>query len=278
MKNKKISIQAFLTGIPISTLGGLIGLGGAEFRLPVLVGLFKYGPRKAVALNIAISLITVTSSLIFRIPSFNVIAISSLLLIIISMIAGSMTGAFIGAEFSKKISDGILNKFILILLVSIGVLLMVESFVPFVQGGLPYPNAIAISIVAILFGIGIGFVSSMLGVAGGELIIPTLILLFGVDAKLAGTASLLISLPTMLIGISRHAANKVYDDRKDFTSLVFPMGIGSILGAFIGSMLIAYVSSSLLKLILGVILIFSAIKLFLERKKDDAKKEKNNQM
>lgn len=278
MKNKKISIQAFLTGIPISTLGGLIGLGGAEFRLPVLVGLFKYGPRKAVALNIAISLITVTSSLIFRIHSFNVIAISSLLLIIISMIAGSMTGAFIGAEFSKKISDGILKKFILILLVSIGVLLMVESFVPFVQGGLPYPNAIATSIVAILFGIGIGFVSSMLGVAGGELIIPTLILLFGVDAKLAGTASLLISLPTMLIGISRHAANKVYDDRKDFTSLVFPMGIGSILGAFIGSMLIAYVSSSLLKLILGVILIFSAIKLFLERKKDIAKNEKNNQM
>ena len=278
MKNKKISIQAFLTGIPISTLGGLIGLGGAEFRLPVLVGLFKYGPRKAVALNIAISLITVTSSLIFRIPSFNVIAISSLLLIIISMIAGSMTGAFIGTEFSKKISDGILKKFILILLVSIGVLLMVESFVPFVQAGLPYPNAIATSIVAILFGIGIGFVSSMLGVAGGELIIPTLILLFGVDAKLAGTASLLISLPTMLIGISRHAANKVYDDRKDFTSLVFPMGIGSILGAFIGSMLIAYVSSSLLKLILGVILIFSAIKLFLERKKDVAKKEKNNQI
>ena len=274
MKKNKISIQAFLTGVPISTLGGLIGLGGAEFRLPVLVGLFKYGPRKAVALNIAISLITVTFSLIFRIPSFNIPVLSSMLLIIISMIIGSMAGAFIGAEFSKKISDIILKRFILVLLVSIGALLIVESYIPFVQGGIPYSEPFIISIVALLCGLGIGFVSSMLGVAGGELIIPTLILLFGVDAKIAGTASLLISLPTMLIGISRHAANKVYDDRSDFSSLVLPMGLGSILGAFIGSMLISFVSSSLLKLILGVILIFSALKLFLEKQKNESSTKK----
>ena len=29
---------AFLTAVPIAVLGGLIGLGGAEFRLPVLAG------------------------------------------------------------------------------------------------------------------------------------------------------------------------------------------------------------------------------------------------
>lgn len=31
---------ALLWGAAIGTLGGLIGLGGAEFRLPVLLGLF----------------------------------------------------------------------------------------------------------------------------------------------------------------------------------------------------------------------------------------------
>ena len=39
---------------------------------------------------------------------------------------------------------------------------------------------------------------SLLGVAGGELLIPTLVLLFGADLKLAGSLSLAVSLPTML--------------------------------------------------------------------------------
>ncbi len=57
---------AALWGAPIGLLGGLIGLGGAEFRLPVLVGAFGYAARRAVALNLAISLITVVSALVIR--------------------------------------------------------------------------------------------------------------------------------------------------------------------------------------------------------------------
>lgn len=35
--------QGFVAGSLIGTLGGLIGLGGAEFRLPVLIGVFRLG-------------------------------------------------------------------------------------------------------------------------------------------------------------------------------------------------------------------------------------------
>lgn len=35
MNKKKSVITALLTGAPIGCLGGLIGLGGAEFRLPL---------------------------------------------------------------------------------------------------------------------------------------------------------------------------------------------------------------------------------------------------
>jgi uncharacterized protein len=57
---------ALLYGAPIGLLGGLIGLGGAEFRLPVLAGVFGYAARRAVALNLAISLIMVVSALLIR--------------------------------------------------------------------------------------------------------------------------------------------------------------------------------------------------------------------
>ena len=36
--------------------------------------------------------------------------------------------------------------------------------------------------------------------AGGEVIIPTLVFAYGLDIKTAGTASLLISLPTVTVG------------------------------------------------------------------------------
>ena len=58
--------QAFVAGSLIGTLGGLIGLGGAEFRLPVLVGVFRLGTLEAVILNKAMSLVVVAAALLFR--------------------------------------------------------------------------------------------------------------------------------------------------------------------------------------------------------------------
>jgi uncharacterized membrane protein YfcA len=50
-------------------------------------------------------------------------------------------------------------------------------------------------------GVAIGLVGSMLGVAGGELLIPALVLLYGLDVKSAGTVSLAVSLPMLLLTI-----------------------------------------------------------------------------
>ena len=56
----------FLGGAVIGTLGGLIGLGGAEFRLPLLIGLFGFAALEAVIVNKATSLVVVASALLFR--------------------------------------------------------------------------------------------------------------------------------------------------------------------------------------------------------------------
>lgn len=120
-------------------------------------------------------------------------------------------------------------------------------------------------IVAVTCGILIGIVSSLLGVAGGEVIIPILILIFGIDVKLAGTMSLIISLPTMLVGITRHTRNKMYTVKSELSSLVIPMGIASIIGASIGAILLIYAPPQLLKIILGTLLIFTSIKLLTEK-------------
>jgi uncharacterized protein len=58
-----------------------------------------------------------------------------------------------------------------------------------------------------LAGVGAGFI---IGVAGGELLIPTVVLLFGVDIKLAGSLSLAMSLPTMIAGFTRYSRDRSF--------------------------------------------------------------------
>lgn len=60
------NIWAFVWGSLVGVLGGLIGLGGAEFRLPVLVSIFNYRTLQAIIINLLVSLVTVIFSLIFQ--------------------------------------------------------------------------------------------------------------------------------------------------------------------------------------------------------------------
>lgn len=259
---KRSPSLAAMWGAPIGLLGGLIGLGGAEFRLPVLAGVFGYKARRAVALNLAISLITVVSALLIRGGTLSVYPLVALLPVAAAMIAGSVSAAYVGTALVHRVSEHLLERLILVFLVVIGAALVVEAFLPREIPGL-LPDALAVRLVAaVVFGLAIGLVSSLLGVAGGELIIPTLLFAFGADIKAAGTLSLLISLPTVAVGVIRHRGLGAFGDRADLTRTVAPMGAGSVIGAVVGGLLVGIVPAAALKLILGVILIVSAVRIF----------------
>lgn len=128
---------AAVYGAPIGLLGGLIGLGGAEFRLPVLAGVFEYRACRAVALNLAISLITVVSALPIRAGTLSVAPVVALLPVMIAMIAGAVSAAYLGTAFVHRISEELLKRIILVLLVVAGTGLIVEAFLPQEVPGLP---------------------------------------------------------------------------------------------------------------------------------------------
>jgi len=130
------------------------------------------------------------------------------------------------------------------------------------------PSALPWRVVAgVLFGLAIGLLSSLLGVAGGELIIPTMVFAFGADIKTAGTASLFISLPTVLVGLVRYSSRGVFNERRDLAETVAPMSVGSVIGAIIGGSLVGIVPAAALKIGLGVILIVSALRIFQHTRK-----------
>jgi uncharacterized protein len=93
------------------------------------------------------------------------------------------------------------------------------------------------------------------------------VFVFGADIKLAGTVSVMIGLPTVLVGCLRYSRKGAYRDRPDLVSLVAPMGMGSIVGAVLGGYLVPFVPSRALKLALGFILIVSAVRIFRQAKR-----------
>jgi uncharacterized membrane protein YfcA len=254
-------LVALLYSVPIAIAGGLIGLGGAEYRLPVLKGPMHYTVKEAVPINLAVSLVTLVVSFITRVNALSLNPIVSILPVILSLIAGAVVAAFVGTAFFKRLSERRLERLILFLLIGIGSTLIVESFLPQKTAGF-VPSVLLLQVIGgIMFGLGIGLVSSVLGVAGGELIIPTLIFGYGVGIKTAGTASLIVSLPTVTVGLVRYAMQGRFE-REHFVDAITPMGIGSAIGAIVGGLLVGVFPEDILKLILGIILILSALRIF----------------
>jgi uncharacterized protein len=101
-----------------------------------------------------------------------------------------------------------------------------------------------------------------MGVAGGELLIPTLVLLFGLDIKLAGSISLAISLPTMLVGFARYSRDQSFAVLGAYKGFLLVLAAGSMLGTLIGGLLLAVTAGAILYPMLALILVGSAVKVW----------------
>ncbi|RVK65789.1 sulfite exporter TauE/SafE family protein [Sinorhizobium meliloti] len=250
---------SFGGGAIIGTLGGLIGLGGAEFRLPLLIGVFRFAALEAVIMNKAMSLVVVASALPFRAATVPFAMIAEHWAVVVNLLAGSLLGAWFGAGWAVRLKSDTLYKVISIMLVVIAAVLVLGHEA---SAGQPLLVGTVQVVAGIVAGFAIGVVASLLGVAGGELLIPTLVLLFGADIKLAGSLSLAVSLPTMLVGFTRYSRDQSFSVLGRNKVFLITMAAGSVVGTFIGGLLLGIVPNALLLPLLAAILLVSAWKVW----------------
>jgi uncharacterized membrane protein YfcA len=246
-----------LVGFAVGLAGGLIGLGGAELRLPYLLSYLRLTPQEAVRVNLAVSLFTVVAAIPARTLALSSMALGGYLPIVVAIAAGATVAAYLGAGWLKYFSVHMLGRLISGLLIILGLGLMAEATIGMDAVRLLPEDGLAPIVLGVLFGFVIGAISSLLGVAGGEVIIPTLVFAYGVPIKAAGSLSMIISLPTVLVGLARHYVAGTLG-RWD---IIVPMGMASALGAIIGGLLVAYAPATLLKVALGLLLVWSAWKI-----------------
>lgn len=255
--------QGFLAGGVIGTLGGMIGLGGAEFRLPLLVGVFRLPALEAVILNKATSLVVVAVALLARSASIAPAALWAQLAVVLNLLAGSLLGAWWAAGYAMSLPRQRLEQVILVILLGLGLVMLAEAAFGLAGTGQPLlHDPLAQRLAGVLAGLGIGAVAAVLGVAGGELLIPTLVLLYGLDIKLAGSVSLAISLPTMLVGFLRYRAAEAFRVLRVEQPLFRALAAGSVIGAVLGGLLLGLLPGRGLSAVLAVLLGLSAWKTF----------------
>ncbi|MEU3910326.1 sulfite exporter TauE/SafE family protein [Streptomyces sp. NPDC029721] len=248
----------FGAGAAIGVLGGMIGLGGAEFRLPLLIGVFGFAALSAIILNKAMSLVVVLVALPSRLMAVPAADVAARWPVAANLLAGSLLGAWAGASWAVRMRSTTLYKVLAGLMVLMAAALVFTHTATLGTLDLPPAAQIPAGVVA---GFGIGLVAAIMGVAGGELLIPTIVLLFGEDIKTAGSLSLLVSLPTMLVAFARYSRDGSFAVLGANLRFTATMAAGSIAGAVLGGLLLGVFPDIVLIPLLAVILLISAVKL-----------------
>ncbi|MFB7835098.1 TSUP family transporter [Streptomyces sp. NPDC056056] len=99
----------FGAGAAIGVLGGMIGLGDAEFRLPLLIGLFGFAALSAVILNKAMSLVVVLVALPARLAAVPAAEVAARWPVAVNLLAGSLLGARAGASWAVRMRTASLS-------------------------------------------------------------------------------------------------------------------------------------------------------------------------
>jgi uncharacterized membrane protein YfcA len=250
---------AFGTGGAIGVLGGMIGLGGAEFRLPLLIGVFGFVALQAIIMNKAISLVVVLAALPARLPSVPYDRVVEHWPVVGNLLVGSLLGAWAGATWATRMQSRSLYRVLAVLLILIAAALLLT------HGGDLRPLGISGSWQAaagVAAGFCIGVVAALMGIAGGELLIPAIVLLYAIDIKIAGSLSLAVSLPTMLVAFARYSRDQSFKILRANTRFLFAMSTGSVVGVIGGGLLLNVVPSRLIVPMLAAILVASSVKVW----------------
>ncbi len=242
-----------LAGLGIGTLASMLGIGGGTFMVPLLL-LSGLAPTTQVAVGTSIAGVTFTSlsSSIAYLRRHEVRVRLGLV-----VMPGALAGAWLGAHLSQRISSpGLAVGFGLFLLYPAGVMLLGRQPKELFSAGGHRRAHLALGT---LVGVMAGVVRGLLGLGGGTVMVPALMLTLGLDIRAAVATSLFIMVPSAALATSRHAlAGNTH------WSLALPLIAGLLVGAQLGPRLGGKLPRRRLRQLFALVLLYAAANMILK--------------
>ncbi|MCY4273024.1 MAG: sulfite exporter TauE/SafE family protein [bacterium] len=242
MKNSKWGPAG--VGVATGFLSGLFGVGGGILMVPCLVLLLGMEQRRAHGTSLGAMVPISAAALVGFLLDGSVAWMPGLLIF-----AGSSVGVTTGTGLLNRLPIRLLRIGFAVLLLVTAVEFLVTAPHTEGHGGVTVPLAFA------YFGCGLatGLLSGTMGVGGGVIMIPAMILLFGFFDTTAKGTSLLVILPTSMIGTARNRRSGNIDP-----GVALVVGLSGVASAFVGALGAGELSPRLSATLFAGLLIVSA--------------------
>ncbi|MBP1748437.1 MAG: permease [Deltaproteobacteria bacterium] len=239
--------KGLVIGLSGGFFGGLAGLGGGLIMIPLMSWTMRLTQHQAHGTSLAAIIFT---SLIGSITYFRYGSVDWTAALILA--ASAMLTARFGALYAHSLPERKLRKafawfliLISLLLVSKGTILKL-SF----QAG-----PVAHYLILIITGIFTGFLAGMMGVGGGGVMVPPLVIFIGMPQHLAQGTSLLAMLPGSAVGAFTH-----YKLGNVVREITLGLIIGAAAGAYMGASLAHVMPELYLRVIFSIVGVWVGIK------------------
>jgi uncharacterized membrane protein YfcA len=189
-------------GLLSGFLSGLFGVGGGTVIVPLLVMLLAFGQKLASGTSSAAIIPTAAVGVITYAVHGDVDWIAALLLA-----AGAVVGAQVGTRLLHRLSEPVLRW----IFVGFLIVVMISLFFVVPERDAELELTFWSGAALVLTGLVTGVMSGLIGVGGGIIVVPVLILLFGSSDLVAKGTSLLMMIPTTMSGTIGNLRHKNVD-------------------------------------------------------------------
>jgi hypothetical protein len=243
-------------GAATGLASGLLGVGGGFVMVPGMVYWLKTRQHEAHGTSLAVIIpVALVGALILG-KGHDVDPGTAILLAV-----GAVGGAVAGARLSRRISAlrlrqafGVVATVVAATLIGAAVLHALGTGVQL--GALARPTGAALVAIGLAIGLVAGVGSGLLGIGGGAIMVPAMVILLGLSQHLSQGTSLLVIIPTAVAGSITHF-------RMGNVNLATAawLSLGGIVGAAAGALAALATPDEVLRLLFGGYLAFTGIRM-----------------
>jgi uncharacterized membrane protein YfcA len=221
-------ISLVILGFAVGTFGTLVGIGGGIILVPLFLLLLHYTPQHAIGTSLAVVFFNALSGTYAYIEQKKVFYDAG-----IRFSLATIPGAVIGSYLANYFTSKTFNITFGVLLLCLAVLMFYRSArkqvpeKPFNKDDFQYNRPLGV-----VLSVGVGFLSSILGIGGGIIHVPILVYLLGFPTHVATATSHFVLAISSFFGVASHLLLG--------NILVVPalaIGAGAAIGAQVGAKL-----------------------------------------